>query len=93
MIKLENKTVVDTKWKSREYLVTYMKENGIKVKCISKAIMLKKGGIAEPGLDIRFVTAGSTASIFKDKTKESAKEILGLRTEEDCERVNRELES
>ena len=93
MIKLEEDKIIVGNWGSREEIVRDMKERGIKVKCISVSRRLKKGGVVGPALDIRFVTAGSTASIFRGKTKKRAIEILGLRTEEDCEKVNRELES
>lgn len=86
--------VIRGNWGSREELIRYMREEGIKVKCIPKSIILRKGGGVGPGLDIRFSTAESgRASVFKGKTKEKAIELLRLRTKEDCERVNRELES
>ena len=54
-----------------------------------------KGWGVGPALDIRFVTAesGRASFIHGAKSKELAIELLGLRTKEDCERVNRELES
>ena len=94
MIKLEEDKIIVGNWESREELVRDMKERGIKVKCSPVSRRLKKGGGVGPALDIRFVTTESgTASVFKRKTKERAIELLGLRTKEDCERVNRELES
>jgi len=80
-------------WESRKEVIGIMKEKGIKVKCIPKSSVTKKGGIVEPGLEIRFVTTSTTGSVFKKDTKKRAIEILGLRTKEDCERINRELES
>lgn len=93
VIKLEEDKIIVGNWGSREEFIMYMKEKGIKVKCIPKSLMLKKGGKVEPGLEIRFLIAGGRASVFKAKTKERAIELLGLRTKEDCERVNRELEN
>ena len=94
MIKLEKDRIIVRRgnWGSREELVREMKEEGIKVKCFSVSRRLKKGGEVGPALDIRFVTGESgRASVFGGKTKEKAVELLGLRTKEDCERVNREL--
>ena len=95
MIKLEeDKIIVRLRnWGSREELIEYMKDKRIKAKCVPKSLMLKKGGKGEPGLEIKFLIAGGRASVFKAKTKEHAIELLGLRTKEDCERVNRELEN
>ena len=93
MVKLEGDKIIVGNWRSREELIRDMKKYGITVKCFPVSKRLKRGGVVGPTLDIRFVTAGSTASIFRGKTKELAIELLGLRTKEDCERVNRELES
>jgi len=94
VIKLEKGKIIVGNWRSREELIRDMREEGIKVKCSLVSRRSKKGGGVGPALGIRFVTAESDrASVFKDKTKEKARELLGLRTEEDCERVNRELES
>jgi len=93
VIKLEGDKIIVGDWGSREELIRDMNERGIKVKCSPVSRRLKKGGGVGPALDIRFVPAGSMASIFKAKTKERAIELLGLRTKEDCEKVNRELES
>ena len=90
---MEEDKIIVGNWGSREELIRNMKEKRIKVKCISKSLILKKGGKVEPGLDIRFLTAGRITSIFSGTTKEKAIELLGLRTKEDCERVNRELEN
>ena len=88
------KTVVKMgEWESREDVIGIMKERGIKVKCIPKSSVTKKGGIVEPGLEIRFITTSTTESVFKRDTKKKAIEILGLTTKEDCDRINRELES
>jgi len=80
-------------WESREELIWYMKEKGIKVKCVHKDLVIKKGGKVEPELEIKFLIDSGNASVFKAKTKERAKELLELKTKEDCERVNRELEN
>ena len=96
MIKLEKNRIIVRRgnWGSREELIREMKEERIKVKCFPKSLVLKKGGSVEQGLDIRFLTAESgRTSVFKGKTKEKAIELLGLRTEEDSEKVNSELES
>ena len=98
MIKLEKLEkdrifVIRGNWESREEVIRDMKKLGITLKCFPVSRRLKKGEGAGPALDIKFIPAGSTASIFKAKTKERAIELLGLRIKEDCERVNRELES
>ena len=90
----ENKIIVGN-WGSREELIRDIKEKGIKVKCSPVSRRRKKGGGVGPALDIRFVPAdsGRASFIHGAKSKELAIELLGLRTKEDCERVNRELES
>ena len=96
MIELrENKTLVLRNGITREELIGMMKEYGIKVKCFSVPQRLKKGGEVGPAIDIRFVTAesGKASFIHGAKSKELAIELLELRSKEDCERVNRELES
>lgn len=99
MIKLEKLEkykifVINGNWGSREELIMDMKEMGIKLKCFPVSLRSKKGGEVGPALEISFKRAkGGKASAFKGKTKEKAIEWLGLRTEEDCERVNRELEN
>lgn len=95
VIKLEEDKIIvrSRNWGSREELIGYMKDKGIKAKCVPKSSMLKKGGKVEPGLEIKFLIAVGRASVFRAKTKEHVIELLGLRTKEDCERVNRELEN
>jgi len=80
---------------TREELIGAMKEYGIRVKCSSVAIGFEKSGEVGPTMRIRYVTAGSREASFIHgaKSKELAKELLGLKSKEDCERVNRELES
>lgn len=80
---------------TREELIETMKEYGIRVKCSSVDIGFEKAGEAGPGMRIRYVTAGSGEASFihGPKSKDLAKELLGLKSKEDCERVNRELES
>jgi len=91
---LEKDKIIVGNWRSREELIRDMREEEIKVKCSLVSRRLKKGGGVGPALDIRFLTAESgRASVFKGKNKEKAIELLRLRTKEDCERVNRELES
>ena len=65
------------------------------VKCSSVDIGFKKAGEVGPTMRIRYVTAGSGEASFihGPKGKDLAKELLGLKSKEDCERVNRELES
>lgn len=94
MIELIEDKILVGNWRTREELIEYIKKYGIKVKCFPVSTRLKKGGVVGSALDIRFVTAGSgTASfIHGAKSKELAIELLGLRSKEDCERVNRELE-
>jgi hypothetical protein len=95
VIKLEEDKIIVGNWRSREELIRDMKKYGITVKCFPVSRRLKKGGGVGPALDIRFVTAesGRASFIHGAKSKELAIELLGLRTKEDCERVNRELES
>ena len=99
MIKLEklekDKTfVMKGNWGSREEVIMDMKRMGIKLKCFPVSSRLKKGGEVGPALEISFKRAkGGKDSAFKGETKKKAIEWLGLRTEEDCERVNRELEN
>ena len=95
VIKLEEDKIIVGNWRSREELIRDMKKYGITVKCFPVSRRLKKGGVVGPTLDIRFVTAesGRASFIHGAKSKELAIELLGLRTKEDCERVNRELES
>ena len=92
---MEEDKIIVGNWGSREELVRYMKKYGITVKCFPVSRRLKKGGVVGPALDIRFITAesGRLSFIHGAKSKELAIELLGLRTKEDCERVNRELES
>lgn len=95
MIEDKNKILVVKNWITREELVENMKKYGMIVKCFPVPSRTKKGGVVGPALDIRFVTAGSGKASFIHgaKSKERAIELLGLRSKEDCERVNRELES
>jgi len=90
-----NKTLVLRNGITREELIGAMKKYGIRVKCLPVSLRPKKGGEVGPAIDIRFVTAESRKASFIHgaKSKELAIELLGLRSKEDCERVNRELES
>ena len=95
MIKLEkDKILVLRNGITREELIRDMKNYGITVKCFSVSRRPKKSGVVGPALDIRFVTAesGRASFIHGKKSKERAIELLGLKTKEDCERINRELE-
>jgi hypothetical protein len=86
--------VIRGNWGSREELIMDMKEKGIKLKCFPVSLRPKKGGEVGPALEISFTRVkGEKDSAFKGETKKKAIEWLGLRTEEDCERVNRELEN
>ncbi|MCD4745657.1 MAG: hypothetical protein K8R58_05105 [Bacteroidales bacterium] len=91
---IKNNTLVLQNRITRDELIEAMKKYGIKVKCFHDLSRLKMGGVVEPALDIRFITAGSgkLSFIHGAKSKELAIELLGLRSKEDCERVNRELE-
>lgn len=99
MIKLEKLEkdrifVIRGNWESREEVIRDMKKLGITLKCFPVSRRPKKGGEVGPGLEISFKPAeGEKASAFRAETKKKAIEWLGLRTEEDCERVNRELEN
>ena len=95
MIQLkDDKTFIIPKGTRREELIEKMKEEGIKIKCISVSSILKRGGEVGPGLDIKFVTTESKkSSCIRAKSKEIATELLELRNKEDCERINRELET
>ena len=90
----EDKTLVGN-WRTREELIWDMKKYGIRVECFPVSLRLKKGGEVGSELDIRFRTAesGKTSVIHGAKSKKLARELLGLKSKEDCERVNRELES
>jgi hypothetical protein len=90
----EDKQLVGN-WRTREGLIWDMKKYGIRVECFPVSLRLKKGGEVGSELDIRFRTAesGKTSVIHGAKSKKLARELLGLRSKEDCERVNRELES
>ena len=79
---------------TREELIRDMKNYGITVKCFLVSRRPRKSGVVGPALDIRFVTAesGRASFIHGKKSKERAIELLGLKTKEDCERINRELE-
>ena len=90
----EDKQLVGN-WITREELIWYMKKYGIRVECFPVSLRLKKGGEVGSELDIRFRTAesGKASFIHGAKSKERAKELLELKTKEDSERVNRELES
>ena len=94
MIELIEDKILVGNWRTREELIEDMKKYGIQVKCFPVSTRLKKGGVVGPALDIRFVTVGSEKASFIHgaKSKELAIELLGLRSKEDCERVNRELE-
>ena len=94
--KLEKDRIFEIRgnWGSREELIRDMKEMGIKLKCFPVSLRPKKGGEVRPALEISFKRVkGGKDSAFKGETKKKAIEWLGLRTEEDCERVNRELEN
>ena len=95
MSKLEENKILVGNWKTREELIRDMKKYGITVKCFPVSRRPKKGGGVGPALDIRFVTAESerASCIHGVKSKELAIELLGLRIEEDCERVNIKLEN
>lgn len=95
MIELrDNKIFVLTNDTTREKIISHMKKEGIGVKCFPVSSILKKGGVVGPGLDIRYVTTESkNTSVFTGKSKEHANKLLELRSNEDCERINRELES
>lgn len=90
----EDKTLVGN-WRTREEIIWDIKKYGIRVECFPVSLRLKKGGEVGSELDIRFVTAGSEKASFIHgaKSKKLARELLGLRSKEDCEGVNRELES
>jgi len=90
----EDKTLVGN-WRTREELIGAIKKYGIRVESFPAYIRLEKGGEVGSELYIRFRTAesGKASAIHGAKSKELAKELLGLRSKEDCERVNRELES
>ena len=91
---MEEDKIIVGNWRSKEELIKDMKEHGVRVKCSPVSRRLKKGGVVGPTLDIRFIYVKSEeAFIHGTKSKERAIELLGLRTKEDCERVNRELES
>ena len=96
MIELrDDKTFVIPEGTTREELIDHMKKYGIRVKCFPVLSMPKKGGEVGPGLDIRYVTVESiNASVYTGaKSKEIAKKRLELKSKEDCERINRELEN
>ena len=95
MIKLRDKTLRLRNDITREDLINNMKKYGIRVKCSSVDIGFEKAGEAGPGMRIRYVTAGSGEASFihGPKSKKLAEKLLGLKSKEDCERVNRELES
>lgn len=96
MIKLEkDKVLVLKKGITREELIRVMKNYGITVKCSPVSLRSKTGGVVGPALRIEFRTAesGRASVIHGEKSKERAIELLGLKTKEDCERINRELEN
>ena len=94
MIELREDEQLVGNWRTREELIEDMKKYGIRVECFPVSLRLKKGGEVGSELDIRFRTAesGKASVIHGAKSKKLARELLGLRSKEDCERVNRELE-
>ena len=92
---MRDKTLTLRNGITREELIGAMKEHGIRVKCSSVAIGFEKAGEDGPRMRIRYVTAGSREASFIHglKSKKLAEKLLGLKSKEDCERVNRELES
>ena len=92
---MSDKTLTLRNGITREELIGAMKEHGIRIKCSSVAIGFENAGEVGPTMRIRYVTVGGGEASFihGPKSKDLAKELLGLKSKEDCERVNRELES
>jgi hypothetical protein len=91
---LEKDKIIMGNWRSKEELIKDMKEHGVRVKCYPVSRGIKRGGGVGPALRISFVYVKRRETFIHGKeTKKHAIELLGLRTKEDCERVNRELES
>lgn len=88
---------------NRNSIILYLRMHNIRLRCIAKRVMLKRGGIAGKGIAISFMfrdvleTPRGDPKIFKYRpasrfagvTKKKALELLGLSSDSSVEDCNR----